>query len=181
MTHSTKDPIKEIALEIETVLGFNIYRFFEDLKTYKKNQKELSDQEKHYICLSFLGYEPLDIAIMERKDYLAARYPGQEDEIKKGIYNRSDYVISLITKEIAPKIKLFVEENGYDMKTIRHGINWGMLLCELKKSGYSKLTLSKDSICGTIESDTPANLHKIYELLKQAQELGLVLDIKLIE
>ena len=70
------------------------------------------------------------------------------------------------------------------METIRQGVNWGMLLCELKGKGYSKqvITLSNDFIVrGSIESDTPANLHKIYELLKQAQELGLVLDIKSIE
>jgi|GEM_PF-4848714 len=180
MKDFTNNSIKELALEIETVLGLNISRFFEDLKVQESN-KELTEQEKRYICLSFLGYEPWDIANMERKDYLAARYPGQDDEIKKGIDNRARDVRSFIAKQIAPKIKLFVAENGYDMETIRQGVNWGMLLCELKKIGYSQLTLSKDFICGTIESDTPANLQKIYELLKQLRDLGLAIDIKSIE
>lgn len=162
--------------KVETNLEIDIKRLLEDLAIYKG--KELTEQQKQYLCLSMLGYEPIDIAKKEKYQHY---YNQRKSENKNLSEKEINELVKQDIKDRARNISNFLSEsvNQYiidliteldDSLSFNTRPPWLKIICLLIAKGYKKKSepIQKPSNRKmiVIESDNETDLQKIIELIE---------------
>ena len=132
--------------KVEALLNIDIKRLLDDLAKYK--QKELTEQQKQYLCLSMLGDEPIDIA---RKENYQHYYNKRKRENKDLSSQEIDELVEQDIKNRARNISNFLSEtvNQYiidlitkldDSLSFNTRPPWLWIICFLIDNGYKKNT-----------------------------------------
>ncbi|NMG20197.1 hypothetical protein [Brasilonema bromeliae] len=180
--NSSSDQLCQECTEVENVLEIDIKRLLKDLATYKRG-KELTKQEKLYLCLSFLGNEPIDIARIENYQRLYVEQKSEnpslteekihklvEQKLRNRAHDISHYLSQSINQYILGLISTF--DNSISDKNPRP--SWFKIFFLLKANGYKKVAASSQKPSSlkriVIESEDENNLQNIIELIKMVNQ-----------
>ncbi len=178
----SSDQLCQECIEVENLLEIDIKRLLQDLARHKGG-KELTDLEKRYLCLLFLGNEPIHIAREEnyQRFYIQRRSENKsltEEEVHKlveqNIRDRarhiSNYLSQSINQYILDLMKTF--DNSISAQTTRP--SWLKILCFLKMNGYKKVAVFSQQPSSikriVIESEDENHLQNIVELVKMVNQ-----------
>jgi hypothetical protein len=180
--NSSSDQLCQECIEVENLLEIDIKRLLKDLATYKRG-RELTDLQKRYLCLSFLGNEPIDIARIENYQRLyverKSENPRSTEEtvnnlVEQDIRDRARDISTFLSKNINQYILGLLEkiDNSISDETPRP--SWLKILCCLKANGYKKVAASSQKPSSrkriVIESEDENNLQNIIELIKMVNQ-----------
>lgn len=137
-------------VEVKNVLDIDIERMIQELSKHKGRGKELTDQEKRYLCLSLLGYEPRDIARLDFYDRFSYDLNCKNP----------DWTSEKLDAAIAKEIREIASQNirPYLSRTINSYVkswmvceknenmpSWSKVMYFLRQKGYIMIDLAEEN------------------------------------
>ncbi len=131
--------------KVETYLEIDIKRLLKDLAKYKGKEKELTEQEKQYLCLSMVGYKPIDIAKQNYQLYynkIKAKNPNLSSEeieelVRQDIKDRARNISHFLSDTVNQYITDLVSKLDVSLSCKKRP-SWLRIICLLKAKGYKK-------------------------------------------
>jgi hypothetical protein len=142
---NSSDKLCQECVEVENILDIDIKRLLQDLAA--KKRKELTGQEKLYLCLSLCGHEPIDIA---KKENYQNFYNKRRSENKKlteekihklvdrDIKDRARDISNYMTKTINRYIIDLMKDIDASVSDEEPRKSWAKIICFLRVNGYKR-------------------------------------------
>lgn len=172
--------------DVENILEIDIKRLLKDLaekKGRKEGGKELTEQEKKYICLSFLGNDPIDIARIENSQRLYVQIRREnpsltEEEIhilvEQKLRDRARDISNFLSNTVNQYILNLITNFDDSISERVPRPSWLKILRCLLANGYKKGAVFSEQPSSrktiVINSEDEILLKKMVELVKMVNQ-----------